>query len=168
MADNVGRDRFAKAVQIVFEIGRQFLFQILLSKKGTMEAIRMLILAIRWEREDRRKVHVILESGRAITADDFDISMLYHIIRKGKILDRPEVPRLGWGREPEAHSVCLGDDIERLQKFKVQLTHSGTASMEQNDFDLLVSEVKQILHRWYSMCGTLYVDVDREYIVVSE
>ena len=157
------RERFAKAVHIVFEICRQFLFAILLKRKGTIEGLTITLRAIKWDGQLEKHVnHCLLESKRKITKDDFDISMIYFILRNGQVLRSDEVPTKKWGHEPDSNEMTLGDDIERMRKMRNKLCHSPLASMAEDDFDSMVKETKDIMHRWYKEIGFgLLSEVDK-------
>ena len=162
--DYSGRERFAKALKIVFEIGRTFLIKILLLKTSTLVNVTDTLKRIKWKGRLQWHVdHCILKPGRKITEDDFDLSMVYNIFRKGNILDsETEFPTKNWGREPiDARAMRLGDDIERLRILRNKLCHSPIASMNQTDFDLLVTDVKFILRRWSNDTGMGFPDVER-------
>ena len=158
------RERFAKAVQIVFEIGRSFLFKILIIRKRTMEELTITLGAVKLDGQLKNHVQrCILKAARKVTPDDFDMSIVYAVLRKGQILDGKETPSKGWGKEPiEANAIRLGDDVERLRILRNKLCHGPLASMTLGDFDAIVKEVKDVAHRWSSEIGMKFLsDIDR-------
>ena len=110
------------------------------------------------------KTHVndcLLESGRNITEDDFDTSMLYFMLRNGHILDVNENPTRGWGNEPGVYDMSVGDDIERVKLLRNKLCHSSSAAMTERDFNSFIKDAKDILHRHSNETGMALVsDVD--------
>ena len=153
------RERFAKAVQLVFETGRHFLFDILLLRKGSIEAITITLRIIQWEKHLQKHVKIcLLGSGRQLSVNDFDITMIYAVIKKGHILGHKEVPTKGFGIEPEPSALSLGDDIERLRILRNKLCHSPFACMTQREFDVMKKDVKDIMHRWSNETGMGFLD----------
>ena len=145
------RRYFAKAVHLIFETVRRFLFEILLSRKGTIKDIEITLMTKTWNVALEKHIKgCILGSGEKLTERDFDINIIYYIIRNAKILDPCDEPTKGYGKEPSAYDVRLGDDIERCRLLRNKLCHSTAASMTENDFITMVKEVKDILHRWYN------------------
>ena len=143
------RRYFAKAVHLIFETIRRFLFEILLSRKGTIKDIEITLRAKTWDIALEKHIKgCILGSGEELKERDFDINIIYHIIRNAKILDPCDEPTKGYGNEPSAYDLRLGDDIERCRLLRNKLCHSTSASMTENDFITMVTEVKDILHRW--------------------
>ena len=150
-------------MQLIFETARGFLFAILLTRKGTIQNIENTLLAIKWDSYLEQHVKkCILGSGDALTERDLDISMIYHIIRKAFILKTYEIPTNGYGKEPSAYDLRLGDDIERCRLLRNNLCHNTSASMSENDFKVMGKDLKDILHRWSNETGMKFVEeVDR-------
>ena len=146
--DFSSRQRFAKALQIIFESGRRFVFGILKKRKG--DDLNRTIRNIKWKGQLKNHVErCLLKSGRNITEDDMDISMLFTIFQKGNILTTSEKPTKGWKQEQMKDKyVQLGDDIVRLKILRNKICHNPFASMTKNDFDSLVEEVRVIMSRW--------------------
>ena len=149
------RERFAKAIQIILEIGRTFLFRLILQKK-TIDDLKVTLwaVAVKWEGQLQTHVqHCLLRHDRNLTSDDFDTSLSYNILRNGCILDDTEKPTKGWGKEPGPRAMTIGDDIERIRLLRNKLCHSPFAAMTQYDFELFTKEAKDIMHRWSNETG---------------
>ena len=151
---------FAKAVRLIFETARGFLFAILLARTetGTVQDIAKILQALKWD--DNLEKHVktcILDSGDELTEGDLDISMIYHVIRKAYILKTEEKPTKGYGKEPGARDMLLGDDIERCRLQRNKLCHSTSASMSENEFKNMEKDMKDIFHRWSNETGMKFV-----------
>ena len=154
-------ERFAKAVQIIFDIGRKFLFTLLLLRKGTIEAVKITLGVLSWTGRMKSHIQDCLNSGRNLTEGDFDTSMLYFMMRHGQILDSGEIPSKGWGKKPDPDALRLGDDIERIRLLRNKLYDSHSAAMTEGDFNFFTKEAKDILHRWSNKTGmALLSDVD--------
>ena len=83
------------------------------------------------------------------------------MIRNGNILDAYEYPSKGWGKEPDAHAMRVGDDIERIQHLRSKLCHSTFADMTESDFNSFTKDAKDVMHRHSDETGmTLLSDVD--------
>ena len=159
------RKYFAKAVQLLFEPVRGFLFHVLYSRKGTMKEIEKTLGALlQGKKLESQENHVRkcllgqLKPGEELNEDDFDNSLIYNIIRNAYILDASDVPTKGYGKEPEPADQSLGDDVERCRILRNKLCHKASASMTKRDFDGMVKDVKDILHRWSNETGTKFLD----------
>ena len=71
------------------------------------------------------------------------------------------MPTQGWGMEPKAHDMRVGDDVERMKLLRNKLCHNSSAAMTESDFNIFTRQAKDILHRHCYMTGmTLLSDVD--------
>ena len=160
------RKYFAKAVQLLFEPVRGFLFHVLYSRKmKDMNAIKTTLeVLLRVKKLGTLENHVRncmlqqLSPGDQLTEDDFDNSLIYIVIRNANILSASEAPSLGYGKEPQPTHQRLGDDVERCRIFRNKLCHKVSASMTKSDFDGMVKDVKDILQRWSNETGTQFLD----------
>ena len=162
--DRPSRERFAKAMQIVMEVGRLFLFRILLTVKGSTDNIKPTLHAVATKLDGKLRHHVkhcILGNKREVNERDFDVSTLIAIIRNGRVLDQQDEPTKGWGKhEVHAQNVRKGDDIERIRLIRNSLCHSTTAAMTEGDFEKLVADMTDIVHRWYKETGNLLANLE--------
>ena len=143
------RERYAKAAGIILEVARLFLFKMILRQKKTIEALIITLRSLNWK--GKHETHIkkcLLKSGRDLTEDDFDTSMLYFILRNGQILDDSDKPTNGWGKKPGASDITRGDDVERIRLLCNRLFHNPFAAMTEKDFESFKKESKDIMHRW--------------------
>ena len=148
------RQYFAKAVQLIFETARGFLFSILLARKGTIQDVVNTLQVIKWDANLEKHIKTcILRSGNELTEQDLDVSMIYHVIRNAKVLETLEQPTKKYGKEPGPSDLRLGDDIERCRIQRNRLCHSTSASMSENEFKDIEKILKDIFHRWSNERG---------------
>ena len=148
--DEKSRERFSKAVHIIFEIGRQFLLKILFLIKTKTE-VQETMRQIDWNDQMKKHVEDCLCGSRGnISPDDIDLSMAYVIFRDGEIIERKQLPTKGWGQaKVNARHLRLGDEIERMRILRNKLCHSPFAAMTEDEFNAIVAEAKDIIHRQY-------------------
>lgn len=77
---------------------------------------------------------------------NFDVTLLYTLIRN---LCPSLEPTKGWGKDPVDTDTEIGDDIERVRFFrgKIPLVHSVSSNISDNDFEMILEELKSILQR---------------------
>ena len=108
-------------------------------------------------------MNCLSKPGRTATEDDFDISLNYAILRNSRILDvQTEAPTGGWGKDNiDPGHIRLGDDIERVHILRNALCHSPLASVSQKQFDVIVKDMKDVMHRSSNLTGfQLVKDID--------
>lgn len=74
----------------------------------------------------------------------FDVSMLYTLIRNLC----PLKPTGKWGEEPSAADTLLGDDIERVRRFRNRVfAHANSAQTPDSEFQNHWTYIKNVLNR---------------------
>ncbi|XP_061191674.1 uncharacterized protein LOC133199870 [Saccostrea echinata] len=75
----------------------------------------------------------------------FDVSLLYKLIQN---LCPHLVPTQGWGKQPKATDVKIGDDIERLRQFRNDmLGHLESSSIPDAMFESRWTEIEDVMNR---------------------
>lgn len=66
---------------------------------------------------------------------DFDVSLIYKVLRNLNIIPKPTK---GWGHatDPESSETTVGDDIERVRRYRNLIAHSCAAKLEVTDDEL--------------------------------
>ncbi|KAL3889233.1 hypothetical protein ACJMK2_001941 [Sinanodonta woodiana] len=93
--------------------------------------------------------------GRYVASvDQFDISLLYILIRH---VSTVSASVMGWGIDPIEHPSrdrCLGATVERIRLYRNQICHSMDGKISQHDFDdywnkfdIVLDDIEQALGR---------------------
>ncbi|XP_056015400.1 uncharacterized protein LOC125652354 isoform X1 [Ostrea edulis] len=82
-----------------------------------------------------------------VISKSFDVTIMYKLLRN--FGDGVSSPTNGWGKEPVVGQKTIGDDIERIRKFRNMIAH-GTLTgkcMDGEDFRLYWEELAQAILR---------------------
>lgn len=74
----------------------------------------------------------------------FDVTLLYMLIRN---LCPSLTPTRGWGLEPNALHITIGDDIERLRLFRNNFAHGESTEIPDYEFRALWTNIKDVSQR---------------------
>ncbi|KAL3889694.1 hypothetical protein ACJMK2_002023, partial [Sinanodonta woodiana] len=84
--------------------------------------------------------------GRYVASvDQFDISLLYILIRH---VSTVSASVMGWGIDPieePFRDICLGSSVERIRLYRNQIGHSMDGKMNQKDFDDYWNKIDAVL-----------------------
>ncbi|KAL3889112.1 hypothetical protein ACJMK2_001467, partial [Sinanodonta woodiana] len=84
--------------------------------------------------------------GRYVASvDQFDISLLYILIRN---VSTVSAPLMGWGRDPReqpSRDKCIGASVERIRLYRNKIGHSMDGKMIKVDFDEYWSKIDAVL-----------------------
>ncbi|KAL3889687.1 hypothetical protein ACJMK2_002016, partial [Sinanodonta woodiana] len=92
--------------------------------------------------------HVVFPDpfGRYVASvDQFDISLLYILIRH---VSTVSASVMDWGNDPIEHPFrdrCLGASVERIRLYRNQIGHSMDGKMSQHDFDDYWNKIDAVL-----------------------
>lgn len=81
----------------------------------------------------------------------FDVTLLYTLIRN---LCPSLTPTRGWGLEPDALHITIGDDIERLRLFRNNFVHGESTEIPDYEFRTLWSNIKDVSQRIHTYTKT--------------
>lgn len=125
------------------------------------------ILSIGEERLSSTQMTICFLSPPAIPDySNFDVTLLYTLIRN---LCPSLEPTKGWGKDPVDTDTEIGDDIERLRFFrsKLPLVHSLSSNIFENDFKMILEELKPILQRIQSHMISKGYNVNYEEMIAN-
>lgn len=79
---------------------------------------------------------------------NFDISLIYKLIRNLNLVNVPQ-PTQGWNHStaPCPTEVTLGDDLERIRRFRNEKLHKGNAQVTDTELSQYFTEFKNIAGR---------------------
>lgn len=75
---------------------------------------------------------------------NFDAWLLFKLIRN---LCPSLAPTKGWGKDPGDTDTQIGDDIERLKLFRCKIVHFESKKISDNDFEMILKDLKSVLQR---------------------
>lgn len=92
----------------------------------------------------------------------FDVSLLYTLIRN---LCSSLTPTQGWGNDPQAADINIGDDIERVRMFRNEYqAHNSKTEFTDSVFESIYSDIESTIKRIQSFtknigCKTDYLQM---------
>jgi hypothetical protein len=93
----------------------------------------------------------------------FDVPIMYKLLRN--FGDDVAPPTNGWGKEPKVGQKTIGDDIERIRKFRNLRAHGKLdEDMDDEDFKLHWEELTQVIFLWLECIGNNYDRNDIFYV----
>ncbi|XP_076086391.1 uncharacterized protein LOC143057050 isoform X2 [Mytilus galloprovincialis] len=87
---------------------------------------------------------IIEELQYSNTYDSLDVTSIYHILRRLKLIPQPTK---GWGTLPDKVDINLGDDVERIRRYRNNLAHRSDTKIEKNECNEYFNEFRSIGHR---------------------
>ncbi|XP_056002604.1 uncharacterized protein LOC125662351 [Ostrea edulis] len=102
---------------------------------------------------------VLIQNAQTDGYKDFDITLLYKILRNLKCL-KVTAPTQGWGTSqmPGNGETTLGDDIERIRLIRNNIyVHVGVPSLSETEFQEHWSNISGICKRMQNLLGKNYV-----------
>ncbi|VDI54895.1 Hypothetical predicted protein [Mytilus galloprovincialis] len=87
---------------------------------------------------------IIEELQYSNTYDSLDVSSIYHILRRLKLIPQPTKD---WGTLPDKVDINLGDDVERIRCYRNNLAHRSDTKIKKNEFNEYFNEFRSIGHR---------------------
>lgn len=88
---------------------------------------------------------LLIRSVKTHMYNDFDIPLMYKIIRALNIVPSPTK---GWGALPTETEVTLGDDIERIRRIRNMFVHRENTTISDNELVIYFSTFKDIASRF--------------------
>ncbi|XP_070547275.1 uncharacterized protein [Ptychodera flava] len=83
-------------------------------------------------------------NSRAVTSDDFDITLLMILFRN---ICKLRQPPTGWDNQPTPHDYSLEADIVRVKMYRNKLAHCSTTNIDKEVFDQWWFEISEALVR---------------------
>ena len=89
-------------------------------------------------------IFFIFDSGglAAVVSTDFDLSLLYRLIRN--YLRTVPAPTCGWGYTPSPGHINGADDIERIRNLRNCLAHHSEFEICDTDFSTHWTDLSQV------------------------
>lgn len=75
-----------------------------------------------WDNFEKREKNRISKVAEKLSYEHFDIQLSYKVL---KILNIVPPPTNGWGSIPTTTEASVGDDIERIRKYRNKFAHKG-------------------------------------------
>ncbi|KAL3882988.1 hypothetical protein ACJMK2_029289 [Sinanodonta woodiana] len=146
------RTNFARICRIVVDVFRDILWQVLTHKIKPTD----LPILVRNNQDKLKSLDVEINawlmgisssSSQIPSAEKFDVSSLYTLIRN--LCRTIPAPTRGWGHLPLAGGITLGDDIERVRKFRNTLYgHATQAKIDTADFSNICADIIDVVSRF--------------------
>ncbi|XP_056008217.1 uncharacterized protein LOC125665478 isoform X3 [Ostrea edulis] len=155
--DAAGRSRFAKLGMAINEVLTQT-YRDILEKEVSPNHVYNSVRSSPIYSHIRSDQELLLRNARSSGYDDFDITLLYTLLRN--ICSKIPHPTKGWGGStlPAAGDQTVGDDIERIRLIRNSVYgHSNSASISQAEFDKNWSLIDEVCRRLQSYCGKNYM-----------
>ncbi|XP_052082547.1 uncharacterized protein LOC127720138 isoform X3 [Mytilus californianus] len=136
--------RYARSSMLITDVFPEILRQFITVQHNNMpaQALERMVSRDKEFRNtldaDERKMIQSLQSGNY---DEIDFSLLYKLIRYFKLVDEPTK---SWGNTPDTDDVNVGDDTERLRRYRNKITHKTRADMTEIELNKLFSDVTDI------------------------
>ena len=109
------------------------------------------VLACRFYRNHPLNTHQISILGNAGVRGDyseFDITLIYSLIRNLTPTSTAIHPTVGWGRPVSAGDTALGDDIERIRDLRnTMYGHVASTSLPDSTYNFYMQELYDICNR---------------------
>ncbi|CAC5372347.1 unnamed protein product [Mytilus coruscus] len=86
-------------------------------------------LKLKWDCK-YHQMTILFPVGKAVSSNDFDISLLYKLCRNTLGLNPP---MQGWNCLPKSGDTSDGDDIERIHQYRNKVSHMGQGKLENFD-----------------------------------
>ncbi|XP_063417053.1 uncharacterized protein LOC134699382 [Mytilus trossulus] len=88
----------------------------------------------------------IITTVRTNQYDEFDVPLMYKIIRNLKLVP---MPTQGWDNQtpPLATEITVGDDIERIRRLRNEIVHRGNTNVHDHELANYFSSFKDIARR---------------------
>lgn len=91
----------------------------------------------------------------------FDVSLLYTLIRNLCSSCSSLKPTQGWGNDPQAADVNIGDDIERVRMFRNKYqAHNVKVEFTDSVFESIYSDIESAIKRMQNFTKTIGCKTD--------
>ncbi|KAL3889758.1 hypothetical protein ACJMK2_002086, partial [Sinanodonta woodiana] len=145
---------FGKALRDIlvanFPAQYQDIYQAILSKQGILTGKQRKPLL----NQDQCKLVFPDPQGKTTgTVDQFDLSLLYTLIRN---VSTVTAPITGWGTDPldQPRDCSIGASVERIRLYRNYITgHSPDGKIDQNDFEDYWMKFEAVIHDIQSVVG---------------
>ncbi|KAL3889492.1 hypothetical protein ACJMK2_001832, partial [Sinanodonta woodiana] len=100
------------------------------------------------------QINLVFPQGKKMgTLDQFDISLLYILIRN---VSAVQTPKTGWGNDPQdqPRDTSLGASVERIRSFRNQVTgHSADGKISKQEFEDYWKKFKAVIQDIENVIG---------------
>ncbi|CAC5414561.1 unnamed protein product [Mytilus coruscus] len=97
-----------------------------------------------WNQLEQRQRNRILKVATKENYEHFDIQLSYKVL---KILNTIPPPTNGWGRYPDITETSVGDDIERIRKYRNKFAHKGKCKITDSKLTEWFSKFQSVAKR---------------------
>lgn len=92
---------------------------------------------------------------------NFDVSLLYTLIRNLCSSCSSLKPTQGWGNDPQEADVIIGDDIERVRIFRNKYqAHNVKVEFTDSVFEVIYSDIESVIKRMQNFTETIGFKTD--------
>ncbi|XP_062589121.1 uncharacterized protein LOC134250792 [Saccostrea cucullata] len=96
-----------------------------------------------WKNSNEEQKSTLFPRYGTVTSTDFDVSLLYKVIRK---TTKVRKPTKDWGETPDPMDKKASDDLERVRIYQNSFYH-GLQSISDIEFEKKWKELKEIIQR---------------------
>lgn len=73
-----------------------------------------------------------LKKNKPSSSKELDISLMCAIIRNSDYITEP---KQGWGKKPKKNDITMADDVERIRRYRNNLSHDTSMEMKTDIFN---------------------------------